>query len=119
MTTYPFVNVVGVDVSKATLDVAEGASGSVVTLSNSREDISARVIKRLESLDNPIVVMEASGGYEDLLVSLLHDHGVPLAVVNPRRVRDFAKGIGRDAKTDPIVTVHASETGIRANGWIV
>ncbi len=46
--------------------------------------------------------MEATGGYEELLVTLLHRHGIALAVVNPRRVRDFAAGIGRDAKTDPI-----------------
>ena len=46
--------------------------------------------------------MEATGGYESLLVSLLHEHQMALAVVNPRQVRDFAKGIGCDAKTDAI-----------------
>ncbi len=46
--------------------------------------------------------MAATGGYEGLLVRLLHQHKIPLAVVNPRRVRNFADGIGRDAKTDPI-----------------
>ena len=38
--------------------------------------------------------MEATGGYEELLVGLLHQHDIAVAVVNPRRVRDFAKGIG-------------------------
>ena len=46
--------------------------------------------------------MEATGGYENQFVQVLHNHGIALAVVNPRRVRDFAKGIGMDAKTDPI-----------------
>ena len=46
--------------------------------------------------------MEATGGYESLLVELLHQHQIALAVVNPRQVPDFAKGIGCDAKTDTI-----------------
>ena len=46
--------------------------------------------------------MEATGGYENQLVQALHNHGIALAVVTPRRVRDFAKGIGKDAKTEPI-----------------
>jgi len=41
-------------------------------------------------------------GYESLLVARLHQNNSPLAVVNPRQVRDFARGIGRDEKTDPI-----------------
>ncbi|NIS81879.1 MAG: transposase, partial [Anaerolineales bacterium] len=45
---------------------------------------------------------EATGGYEDRLVTLLHQHQIAVAVVNPRRVRQFADGIGSDAKTDPI-----------------
>jgi len=49
-----------------------------------------------------MVVMEATGGYETRLVNQLALHDVKAAVVNPRRVRDFAKGIGVDAKTDPI-----------------
>src|SRR5439155_8343671 len=48
--------------------------------------------------------MEATGGYEELLVALLHQHQIAVAVVNPRRVRDVAAGIGQDAKTDPIDT---------------
>ena len=60
-----------------------------------------QLVSRIKE-DSVIVVMEASGGYENLLVKMLHDHEIALAVVNPRRVRDFAKGIGMDAKTDPI-----------------
>lgn len=46
--------------------------------------------------------MEATGGYENLLVDMLHESKIAIAVVNPRRIRDFAKGVGWDAKTDPI-----------------
>jgi len=46
--------------------------------------------------------MEATGGYEKRLVSQLAKHKIASAVVNPRQVRDFTKGIGLDAKTDPI-----------------
>jgi len=59
-----------------------------------------RVSRRFCELEY-IVVMEATGGYESLLVKLLHQHQIALAVVNPRQVRDFARGLGYDAKTDP------------------
>ena len=49
-----------------------------------------------------MVVMEGTGGYEHLLLKLLAKHKLDAAVINPRRIRDFAKGIGPDAKTDAI-----------------
>jgi len=49
-----------------------------------------------------MVVMEGTGGYEYLLLRCLASHKLDASVINPRRVRDFAKGIGLDAKTDPI-----------------
>lgn len=70
-------------------------------IENSVEVIQQQLVNRIQG-ESVIVVMEATGGYENQLVSLLHKHGIALAVVNPRRVRDFAKGIGMDAKTDPI-----------------
>lgn len=94
-----FSCVVGVDVSKAKLDVA--FESGVVTIDNTPQAILNELIARIDS-ETSMVVMEATGGYEEQLVTLLHKHNVALAVVNPRRVRDFAKGIGRDAKTDPI-----------------
>ena len=93
-----FTYVVGVDVSKAKLDVALPTESS--TIGNDTKSIH-QLVSRIKE-DSVIVVMEASGGYENLLVKMLHDHEIALAVVNPRRVRDFAKGIGMDAKTDPI-----------------
>jgi transposase len=93
-----FVYVVGVDVSKAKLDIA--LPNELLTIKNNTAAIQ-QLVDRIAS-DAVIVVMEATGGYENQLVQALHMHGIALAVVNPRRVRDFAKGIGRDAKTDPI-----------------
>lgn len=96
----PLTRVVGIDVSKDTLDAAS-AGQPPITITNAQREILAW----LDSLSNPqqiFVVMEATGGYENLLVKLLHDRGIALAVVNPRQVRDFAKGLGRDAKTDAI-----------------
>ncbi len=48
------------------------------------------------------MVFEATGGYERTFVDWCHQHAVPVAVVNARQVRDFARGIGLNAKTDPI-----------------
>ena len=94
-----FTTVIGVDIAKAKLDVA--FHDETTNVKNTEKDILSKLIGRIDS-ESTIVVMEATGGYEERLVSLLHQHGISLAVVNPRRVRDFAKGIGIDAKTDPI-----------------
>ncbi len=94
-----FTTVIGVDIAKAKLDVA--FHDETINVKNTEKDILSKLIGRIDS-ESTIVVMEATGGYEERLVSLLHQHGISLAVVNPRRVRDFAKGIGIDAKTDPI-----------------
>lgn len=95
-----FATVVGVDVAKAKLDIAFDER-QVIQIDNDKKSIKS-MIKNLEHPEGTIVVMEASGKYEACLVSLLHQHEIAVAVVNPKRVRDFARGIGRDAKTDPI-----------------
>jgi len=102
MNCYPFSQFLGVDVSKATLDFALADDKKSLSIKNTEEEIVSRLIGSIDNPQTTIVVMEATGGYEQLLVELLHRHGIALAVVNPRRVRDFADAIGRDAKTDPI-----------------
>ena len=93
---------VGVDVSKATLDVYRPDTNQAWQIENSEEAI-AEFCTQLEKKKRQImVVMEGTGGYEHLLVKQLGSHKLDAAVINPRRVRDFAKGIGLDAKTDPI-----------------
>ena len=99
---YPFSQFVGVDVSKRKLDISFDESKQALTIDNAQEQIVTELIQTFENPESTIVVMEATGGYENLLVTLLHRHNIAVAVVNPRRIRDFATGIGKDAKTDPI-----------------
>lgn len=92
---------VGVDVSKATLDVALGSQGERFQVSNDDEGTS-RLLERLSKAATALVVMEATGGYEALVAGVLAAHGMQVAVVNPRQVRDFARATGVLAKTDKI-----------------
>ncbi len=93
---------VGIDVSKRKLDIYRPDTKRSNAIDNDVESIDrfAKTLKRKRRAVR--VVMEATGGYEALACNRLSDAGIEIAVVNPRRVRDFAKGIGRDAKTDLI-----------------
>jgi transposase len=91
--------VVGIDVAKATLDVAMRPSGETRRLANDAAGIAA-VVDWLQTARPRLVVVEATGGYEAPLVADLGIAGLPVAVVNPRQVRDFARATGRLAKTD-------------------
>ncbi len=93
----PFV---GIDVSKATLDVAIG-DAEPFQVPNSREGID-RLLARLRSHAVALIVLEATGGLEALAAAALAAAGLPVAVINPRPARDFAKATGRLAKTDAI-----------------
>ena len=90
---------VGVDVSKAWLDVATGSDGAVQRVANTEPGISA-LVADLAATPLAGVVLEATGGLETPLASALAAAGLPVAVVNPHQVREFARGIGRRAKTD-------------------
>jgi transposase len=91
---------VGIDVSKDHLDHAARAGG-LAREANDDRGIAA-VIDRLAA-DRPArIVVEATGGLETPLVAALAAAGLPVAVVNPRQVRDFARAVGRLAKTDAI-----------------
>jgi len=93
------VRYVGIDVSKATLDVALGPGGETWRVANDQAGRAA-LVARL-SLPRPAaIVLEATGGLELPLVGELAAAGLPVRVVNPRQVRDFAKATGRLAKTD-------------------
>ena len=89
---------VGVDVSKAQLDIAIRPDGRFAA-ANDEKGISTTV-KRLQQLQPTVVVVEATGGFEVPLASALATAGVSVVVVNPRQVRDFAKASGILAKTD-------------------
>lgn len=92
---------VGIDVSKATLDVAVGQAGKIWSVKNNAKGIEALVV-RLGELTPSLVVLESTGGYELAAAKAQYMAGLPVAVVNPGRVREFAKSIGQLAKTDQI-----------------
>ncbi len=89
---------IGIDVSKAWLDVAV-VSGEPWRTGQSSEELNA-LAGRLAALHPVLVVCEATGGLEAPLAAALNAAGVPVAVVNPRQVRDFARAMGILAKTD-------------------
>jgi transposase len=91
--------VVGIDVSKATLDVAVLPSGEVMQFANDASGIE-ELAKKVATAD--LVVMEATGGYETAVATAMVGAGLRVAVVNPRQIRDFAKASGRLAKNDRI-----------------
>jgi transposase len=94
--------VVGIDVAKAHVDVAVlGAEFEAQRFDNDAEGHSA-LAAALQPLGVALVVMEATGGYEAALACALQGAGLPVAVVNPKQARDFAKAMGRLAKTDRI-----------------
>lgn len=94
-----FGNVVGIDVSKIRLDVS--AAGEEWAVRNDLDGIEA-LIQKLKPLAPELVVVEATGGLERAVVTLLSEAGFRVALVNPRRVREFARSIGILVKTDKV-----------------
>ena len=92
---------VGIDVSQTTLDVAVSPSGEQWQVSNDEPGI-AELVERLRSMAPDRIVLEATAGYEVPLVAALGSAGLPVVAVNPRQVRDFARSMGRLAKTDAL-----------------
>ena len=92
---------VGIDVSKARLEVASRGVATQVALDNTPSGI-AQLVTRLRQLKPRLIVLEATGGYEMGAVAALAEAGLPVVVVNPRQVRDFARATGELAKTDQI-----------------
>ena len=92
---------IGIDVAKTRLDVALRPSGEHWTTPNDDTGISD-LVQRLKSLQPTLVVLEATGGLEIPVTAALAAAEVPLAVINPRQVRDFAKAVGQLAKTDAL-----------------
>lgn len=95
------IHYIAIDVSKATLEVRD--DDRAFTVDNTSNGYR-KLLSHLKTCQNPLVVFEASGGYERGLCEFLHKKMMPLAMVNPARVRDFARSEGVRAKTDPIDT---------------
>jgi transposase len=94
-------NFIGIDVSKAQLDIAVRPSAEREVISNDEAGIKT-LVERMGELRPVLIVLEASGGLERKVTRALASAELPVVVVNPRQVRDFAKATGRLAKTDRI-----------------
>ncbi|CAK8736656.1 IS110 family transposase ISKpn42 [Sodalis praecaptivus] len=92
---------VGIDVSKATLDIAASSTIAQFSVANDADGFDS-IIAELKKHDVALVLMEATGGLEAAVACALQAEGFELAVVNPRQARDFARAMGYLAKTDRI-----------------
>jgi transposase len=92
---------VGIDISKDKLDVAVVGNKEVVQVSNTKRGIAKWVTEMLK-LNPKLIVVEATGGYEEAVVLALFEAGLPVALVSPQRVRQYARASGLLAKTDGI-----------------
>ena len=90
---------VGIDVAKAELVVATRPAGERWTVENEERGVRT-LVERLRRDGATLIVLEATGGYELLCVAALAAASLPVVVVNPRQVRDFARATGQLAKTD-------------------
>lgn len=95
----PSVHFIGVDVSKEKLDVCVLPGGELQEFTNDRAGLVS-LVAYLSQRSSPTIVIEATGGYERAALLAMQEAGLRVTLVNPRQVRDFAKGIGQLAKTD-------------------
>ena len=95
------IHYVAIDVSKATLQIQDDKRAFAVENTSSGH---RKLLDHLKGCSKPLVVYEASGGYERELAAFLGKSAIPQAMLNPARVRDFARSEGVRAKTDPIDT---------------
>lgn len=92
---------VGIDISKAWLDIALYEQEETFRATNDDTGI-AKLVKRMQELKPALIVLEPTGGFEMLVVAELTHAGLPVVVVNAKRIRDFARATGRLAKTDKL-----------------
>ena len=95
------MKVVGIDIAKHHLDLHLLPEGTTARYANNAEDIR-RCRLFLAQVQPERIVLEATGGYETALVVELQNVGMPVVVINPRRIRDYARSKGQLAKTDRI-----------------
>jgi transposase len=92
---------VGIDVSKDRLDVHVRPSGLIFAVARDAKGLE-QLTTQIRDLAPALIVLEATGGFEITVAAALASAGLPLAVVNPRQIRDFARATGRLAKTDTL-----------------
>jgi transposase len=94
--------VIGVDVASETIEICDSAGKLTGSVPNTLLDIRRSLLAQVRARANTLIVCEGTGGYEHCLVDVAHEAGIPVAVANPRQVRDFAKGHGFLEKSDTI-----------------
>jgi len=104
-------NVIGVDVASRKLDLHDLNTGKHVVIENTPTAICKKLQQVEKANGCTFVVMEATGGYEQYLVDALHQANIDCAVVNPRRIRQFANGCGKLEKNDKIDAQIIAEYG--------
>lgn len=102
----PYTRVIGVDVSLEKLDINDSITKSksriAADVPNTVAAVSKQIVEKLKNSESVLVICEATGGYEHVLVDAMHEAGIDVCVANPRQVRDFAKGHGYLEKNDRI-----------------
>ena len=101
MTTTTKQKFIGIDISKANLDIAIWGSEEFWRIENNVEELQ-KLTQQLKVLTPSLIVLEASGGLEQPVARELSQENLPVAVVNPTRVRNFARSTGQFAKTDKL-----------------
>lgn len=101
---------IGIDVAKDKLDIAVLGEKKASQVGNDEEGI-VKLIKKLQTLNPELIVVEATGGYQRAVVLGLYEAGLPVAVVNPSRVRQYARASGLLAKTDKLDAFNLAEFG--------
>jgi len=92
---------VGIDVSKDRLDVSVRPIGDKFVVARDEAGL-AELVGRLQTARPELVVLEATGGYEQIVLAALVSAGLPAVAVNPQQIRNFARALGQRAKSDPI-----------------
>jgi transposase len=100
----------GIDVAKDWLDVAVLGEKNMMQFANTKTG-TAKMVWKLEQFEPKLIVVEATGGYEEALVLALFEAGLPVALVSPQRVRQYAKAKGLLAKTDKLDAQNLADYG--------
>jgi transposase len=101
---------VGIDVAKDKLDIAVMGEKKASQVTNDEKGITS-LVKKMQKLAPELIVVEATGGYQRAVVLRLYEAGLPVAVVNPARVRQYARASGLLAKTDKLDAFNLAEFG--------
>lgn len=97
-----YERVVGVDVGLDSLVISDSQGEIATSITNSVVEIREKLMQKISSPQTTLILCEGTGGYETLLVNAAQNAGIPIAIVNPRQVRDFARGHGFLEKSDTI-----------------